>query len=62
VAKAFVISFNLAEEILHILSFGGVILGTKAGYNGQLSSIGEVLHILLRCVEQGTDKTKLSIG
>ena len=53
--------FKLGQEVLHILSFGCVILGAGRHHYGHRTPSDEVLHVLFGCVEQGTDEGELTV-
>ena len=61
VLQSLVVLLKLAEQILHIFSFRSVILGAQRGHNRHRASSDEVLHVLFRGVEQGTDERQLSV-
>ena len=61
VLNALIRLLELGEQVLHIFALGGVILGAGGDHDRHRSSAGEVLHVLLGSVEQGTDKRELSV-
>ena len=55
VAKSLVSFFKLLQELLHILSLRGVILGAKTRQNGEILASCEVFHVLFLRVDHWAD-------
>lgn len=61
VLEALILPFKACQQLFHILSLGGVILGAGACHHGQRALVGKVQNFLFLGVDHGSDKGDLPV-
>ena len=62
VAQALIVSLQAAEQLLHILALGVLILGAWVLVDRQVCVAHVIFYVLFLCIKERTDQVQIGIG